>query len=189
MYRICIFCGARNGSVPKFREAAIELGRLIAENNFDLVYGGANVGLMSVVADAALQASGKVIGVIPEKQVEQGLAHNGLTTLKIVKSMHERKAMMAQLSDGFIALPGGFGTLEEIAEMITWSTMGLHQKPCGLLNINGFYDNLLSFFDNAVEHKFISRKQRGMVLVSSSVSDLLSKLQLSALGTTALVVV
>ncbi len=177
MRSICVFCGSKYGDQPEFRAAAIAAGQLIAKNKIELVYGGGHVGLMGALADAALAASGKVIGVMPEDLVAKEIAHKGLTELKVVKSMHERKATMAQLSDGFIALPGGYGTVEEFCEVITWSMLGIHKKPCGLLNINGYFDDLLKFFDTACKREFISADHRALILVSSSVDDLLDQMK------------
>jgi len=177
MQSICVFCGSHNGSNEKFTAAAVETGQLIAKKNLTLVYGGARVGLMGAVADAALRASGAVIGVIPESLVAKEIAHTGITELKIVKTMHERKAAMSELSDGFIALPGGYGTLEEFCEMLTWSMLGLRKAPCGLLNIDGFFDHLLRFFDWSAECDFISKEHRQLVLVSDSPVDLLKQME------------
>ena len=138
MKRVCVFCGSSIGAKPAYAEAARNMGRLIAERRIGLVYGGGNVGLMGVIADAALEAGGEVIGVIPLALADREIAHTGLTQLHIVDSMHTRKAMMAELSDAFIAMPGGVGTFEELFEAITWTQLGLHRKPCGLLNVDGF---------------------------------------------------
>jgi len=141
--RLCVFTGSSAGVRPEYREAARDLGRLLAQRGIGLVYGGARVGLMGAVADAALEAGGVVIGVIPQGLVAKEIAHTGLTELRVVASMHERKAMMADLADGFVALPGGWGTLEEFFEVLTWAQLGLHAKPCGLLNVGGYFDGLL----------------------------------------------
>ncbi len=177
MRSVCVFCGSRDGSKPEFKAAAIELGQLIAKDNIELIYGGGHVGLMGALADAALEASGKVIGVIPESLAKKEIAHFGLTELKVVKSMHERKAKMAELSDGFIAIPGGYGTLEEFCEVLTWSVLGIHKKPCGLLNVGGFYNDLLKFFDSLNGYDFITKEHRDLVLVSDSPADLLSQMK------------
>ncbi len=150
MNRISIFCGSSNGTRPEYLQVARRTGSLLADRGIGLVYGGANVGLMGAVADAALAKGGYVIGVIPRALVEKEVAHKHLTDLRVVGSMHERKATMAELSDAFIALPGGFGTMEEFVEVLTWSQLGLHAKPCGLLNVSGYYDPLLAFFRHAV---------------------------------------
>jgi uncharacterized protein (TIGR00730 family) len=149
--RLCVFCGSSTGRHPAFADAAQVLATELARRNIEIVYGGGNIGLMGVVADAALAAGGRVIGVIPEGLVARELAHPGVSALHVVASMHERKALMADLSDGFIALPGGFGTLEEFCEVVTWTQLGIHQKPCGLLNVEGYYDGLLAFFAHALQ--------------------------------------
>ena len=174
--RICVFCGSSLGARPSYAEAAEELGELFAFKGVALVYGGSKVGLMGVLADAALRAGGEVIGVIPQALVMKEVAHQDLTDLRIVGSMHERKAMMADLSDGFIALPGGFGTFEEFCEVLTWSQLGLHQKPCGLLNLHGYFDNLLKLFDQAVEERFLRPEHRAMVLDHEDPSVLIERL-------------
>jgi uncharacterized protein (TIGR00730 family) len=174
--RICVFCGSSLGARPSYAEAAEELGELFALKGFTLVYGGSKVGLMGVLADATLRAGGEVIGVIPHALVMKEIAHQDLTDLRIVGSMHERKAMMADLSDGFIALPGGFGTFEEFCEVLTWSQLGLHRKPCGLLNLHGYFDNLLKLFDQAVEERFLRPEHRAMVLDHEDPSVLIERL-------------
>src|ERR1043165_174167 len=143
--RVCVFCGSSPGARPEYRQAAEAMGRLLASRRIGLVYGGGNVGLMGLLADAALSAGGEVIGVIPRHLDAREVAHRGLPDLRVVASMHERKALMADLSDAFIALPGGLGTLEEMFEILTWAQLGLHRKPCGLLNVLGYFDRLLSF--------------------------------------------
>lgn len=167
MKSICVFCGSRPGTDPAYAEAAGSLGRTLAQNGITLVYGGGHVGLMGVVADAALDAGGEVIGVMPKALVEREIAHHTLTKLHVVRSMHERKALMAELSDGFIALPGGAGTLEEFFEVLTWAQLGEHRKPCGLLNVASYYDPLLTVFDHMVERGFVSREHRKLVLVET----------------------
>jgi uncharacterized protein (TIGR00730 family) len=162
--RICVFCGSNLGIKPVYRNAAAALALILAEHGIELVYGGGNVGLMGVLAKTTLAAGGRVIGVIPEALVAKEVGHHGLTELRIVKSMHERKALMADLSDGFIALPGGFGTFEEFCEIITWSQLGIHSKPCGLLNIHRYFDPLLALFDHAVGEGFLSPENRQLVL-------------------------
>jgi hypothetical protein len=174
--RICVFCGSNSGSEPSFAQAATELGTLLAHGGLGLVFGGGQVGLMGKVADAALAAGGEVIGVIPQTLVDRELAHRGLADLRVVGSMHERKALMADLSDAFIALPGGFGTLDEFCEIVTWAQIGLHRKPCGILNVDGYYDSLLRFVDRAVEHKFIRPAHRDMLIVDNDPSKLLARL-------------
>ncbi len=174
MKSICVFCGSSMGGRPEYETAAFELGESLAGNGRTLVYGGAHVGLMGVVADGALSAGGQVIGVLPEALAEKELAHEGLTQLHRVGSMHERKAMMAELSDGFIALPGGAGTLEEIFEIWTWGQLGYHQKPCGLLNVAGYYDALLRFLDFQVAEKFVKQGMRDILLSEERAEDLLN---------------
>jgi uncharacterized protein (TIGR00730 family) len=172
MKSICVFCGAHSGVHPGFEVAVAELGRFLAEQSIRVVYGGGHVGLMGVLADAALEAQGKVIGVIPEALKDRELAHGGLTELEVVRNMHDRKATMARLSDGFIAAPGGIGTLEEIFEIWTWGQLGLHQKPLGFLQVEGYFDQLLKFLDHATNEEFIRRRHRGMVQVNSDPSEL-----------------
>jgi uncharacterized protein (TIGR00730 family) len=174
--RICVFCGSSFGSRPEYRAAAAQVGALVARKGLGLVYGGSNVGLMSVVAEAALAGGGEVIGVIPEVLVAKEVAHQGLPDLRVVRSMHERKALMAELSSAFLALPGGFGTLEEFIEAVTWSQLGLHRKPCGLLNVCGYYDSLLALLDHAVEERFLRSENRALVLAESQAEPLIDKL-------------
>ena len=162
--RICVFCGSSAGVRPDYAEAAEALGHLLASRDIGIVYGGSHRGLMGTLADAALAAGGEVIGVIPRDMVEREVAHTGLSGLRIVESMHERKALMADLADGFIAMPGGFGTLDEFCEILTWAQLGLHAKPCGMLNVAGFFDPLLAAFDHAVAEGFIRPAHRGMMI-------------------------
>ena len=176
MKRICVFCGSNPGRGASYRQAAVEMGHLLAERGIGLVYGGGNVGLMGTVADAALEKGGYVTGVIPEALVQRELAHQGLQDLRVVRSMHERKALMADLSDGFIALPGGFGTFEEFCEVLTWSQLGIQQKPCGLLNVENYYQPLLSLFDHAVQEGFLMPENRKLVLAEKSPKSLLDGL-------------
>lgn len=176
MHSVCVFCGSNPGTDPAYTEAARSLGRMLAEANVRLVFGGGHVGLMGVVSNAALEAGGDIVGVIPKFLVERELAHEGLTDLRIVGSMHERKAMMSDLSEGFIALPGGTGTLEEFFEVLTWAQLGEHQKPCGLLNVAGYFDPLLTVFDQMVAKGFLSPSNRDLVLVDSDTDGLLQKL-------------
>ena len=171
--RLCVFCGSSHGANPAYAEAATKLGSEFARRGIELVYGGGNVGLMGVVADGVLAAGGKVIGVIPEALMAKELGHKGIQDLRVVKTMHERKAMMAELSDGFIALPGGIGTFEEFFEIVTWAQLGFHAKPCALLNINGFYDPLLRLVDHAIEERFIKASQRRILIVGSEIETLL----------------
>ncbi|AQZ95309.1 TIGR00730 family Rossman fold protein [Halopseudomonas phragmitis] len=171
--RICVFCGSSSGNRPDYLEAANQLGTALAKAGIGLVYGGAQVGLMGEVANAALAAGGEVIGVIPKALVDRELAHEGLTKLKVVGSMHERKAMMAELSDGFIALPGGVGTFEELFEVWTWAQLGHHRKPCAVFNVSGYYDKLIDFLDHCVEQGFFKPVYRDMLIVEPSVESLL----------------
>ncbi len=164
MPRICVFCGSSSGNNPAYSHAAEQLGRSLAERKIDLVYGGARVGLMGLLADTVLNNGGRVIGVMPEALVQKEIAHTGLTDLHVVESMHERKSKMADLADGFIAMPGGFGTLEEFCEVLTWSQLGLHRKNCGVLNVCGYYDGLLALFDHAVAEGFLKSSNRHLVL-------------------------
>jgi uncharacterized protein (TIGR00730 family) len=176
MKRICVYCGSSNGAREAYTAAARALGRALVRRDLGLVYGGSDAGLMGVLADTVLAEGGEVIGVIPEPLVVKEVAHKGLTELRIVRSMHERKAMMAELADGFIALPGGFGTLEEFCEIVTWIQLGLHRKPCGLLNIEGYYDGLLAFLDHAVAEGFIHPGYRAMVLNGAQAEHLVEKI-------------
>lgn len=173
MKAVCVFCGSNFGNGERYAEAARETGGALARAGLTLVYGGARVGLMGTVADAALEAGGEVVGVLPTALQEKELAHEGLSELHIVDSMHERKATMAELSDAFIALPGGAGTLEELFEIWTWGQLGLHQKPCGFLNTAGFYDQLLAFLDHQRDEGFVKDAMRDMLKVAESPSDLL----------------
>lgn len=173
MRRVCVFCGSSPGVHPEYREVAARLGRQLAHDGIGLVYGGASIGLMGTVADAAREAGGEVIGVIPRSLVDLEVAHNGLDDLRIVGSMHERKALMSELSDAFVALPGGIGTLEEIFEVWTWAQLGSHAKPCAFLNVRGFYDSLLGFLDHVVEDGFLRPVHRDMVLVETEPEALL----------------
>lgn len=177
MKRLCVFCGSSKGSRTVYAEAAEQLGTLLARRGIELVYGGGCVGLMGIVADATLRAGGHVIGVIPQALVIKEVVHEGLLDLRVVKSMHERKALMADLSDAFIALPGGFGTYEEFCEILTWAQLGLHKKPFGLLNVAGFYDPLLALFDHAVAEEFIRPGHRELVLVDANAETLLQHLE------------
>jgi uncharacterized protein (TIGR00730 family) len=174
--RVCIFCGSSTGLQPEYREAAEAIAIHLAQRRVDVVFGGGCVGLMGVVADTALAHGGHVIGVIPSALVAREIAHRGLPDLRIVSSMHERKALMASLSDAFIALPGGFGTFEEFCEVVTWTQLGLHRKPCGLLNIAGYYDPLVALFDRAVADGFIRPENRGIVVTESDPEALIDRL-------------
>jgi uncharacterized protein (TIGR00730 family) len=176
MNRLCVFCGSNFGARPDYSEAARTFGAAIAGQGLGLVYGGGSVGLMGIVADAVLAAGGEVIGVIPQTLWDRELGHRGLTKLHIVSSMHERKALMAELSDGFVALPGGIGTFEELFEAWTWSQLGVHRKPCGLLDVAGFYTRLLEFIEHCVAERFIRPENRAMLLVESDPTILLRRL-------------
>ncbi len=173
MRSLCIFCGSNPGRQPAYMESVRTLGHALAAEKIRVVYGGAHVGTMGALADTVLEAGGEVVGVIPEQQVGDEVAHQGLTELHVVGSMHERKALMAELSDGFIALPGGLGTLEEFAEVVTWSQLGLHRKPTGLLNTAGYYDALLQFLDHAVAESFLRPQDRALILAETQVRPLL----------------
>jgi uncharacterized protein (TIGR00730 family) len=173
MRRLCVFCGSSSGNRKSYRAAAEELGGFLASKKIGLVYGGGKVGLMGALADAALAAGGEVIGVIPEHLMAREVGHMGLTDMRVVGSMHERKALMADLSDAFVALPGGYGTFEEFCEVLTWSQLGLHQKPCGLLNVEGYYSPLLEMFDRAVEERFLKSENRGIVLSHERIPTLI----------------
>lgn len=176
MQRVCVYCGSNFGDRPSYKLAAQRLGKELVSHNIGLVYGGGNVGLMGAIADAVLAAGGGVIGVIPRALVEKEIAHTGLSQLRVVESMHERKALMAELSDAFIAMPGGFGTLEEFFEITTWTQLGFHKKACGLLNVDGFYDGLLAFLDQATEEKFVRPDHRAIVLAETDPAALIERL-------------
>ena len=175
--RVCVFAGSSPGAQSAYADTVRDLGRELAARELELVYGGANVGLMGVLADAVLECDGRVIGVIPEALVLREVAHRGLSDLRIVSSMHERKAVMSDLSDCFVAVPGGLGTLEELFEVVTWSQLGLHAKPCGLLNVLGYFDRLLSFLDQAVEERFLRPEHRAMIETATSSQELLDSLE------------
>jgi uncharacterized protein (TIGR00730 family) len=171
--RVCVYAGSNAGARPAYAATAAELARVLVARGIGVVFGGGNVGLMKVVADATMAAGGEVIGIIPEALMAREVGHRDITELRIVRSMHERKSLMADLSDGFVALPGGFGTIEEIIEIATWAQLGLHAKPLGLLNIDGFYDALLAFFDHAVVEGFLRPQHRAMLLVAREPEQLL----------------
>jgi uncharacterized protein (TIGR00730 family) len=170
---VCVFCGSSCGSRPEYKRAAEEMGALLASRKIRLIYGGGNVGLMGAVADASLAAGGAVTGVIPQALMDREIAHRGLTELRVVKSMHERKAMMADLAGAFVALPGGFGTFEEFFEVLTWTQLGLQQKACGLVNVMGYYDSLLSLLEKAEEEGFLPAAHRKLVLAADSAGEVL----------------
>jgi len=175
MRAICVFCGSSPGAVGKYAEVARELGRQLVRRELELVYGGGRVGLMGVLADAVLDAGGRVTGVIPEALERREVAHGGVTDLRVVASMHERKALMADLSDGFVTLPGGLGTLDETFEILTWAQLGIHAKPCGFLNVAGYFDRLFSFLDHAAAQRFLSQEHRDMILVDTLPEGLLER--------------
>ncbi len=173
MNSVCVFCGSSEGSRPSYAETAREMGAQIARSGLTLVYGGGKVGLMGAVADAALEEGGEVVGVIPEALVAKEIAHPSLTKLHVVGSMHERKMLMNDLSDGFVALPGGFGTLEEYFEVLSWAQLGIHAKPCALLDVDGFWEPLASLFDHAVDEGFVHPDHHSLVLTESDPARLL----------------
>ena len=171
-----MFCGSSSGRSPQYRTAAETVGRFLAQRGIGVVYGGGKVGLMGCVADAALAAGGTVIGVIPEVLFEKEIGHTGLTQMHVVRNLHERKAMMADLSDAFVALPGGYGTLEEFCEVITWSQLSLHRKPCGFVNVGGYWNPMAQMFDQAVREGFLKPANRNIVLVDEDIEVLLTKM-------------
>jgi uncharacterized protein (TIGR00730 family) len=176
MRSLCVFCGSSSGARHDYTATARRLGAVLAGRHVRLVYGGARVGLMGEVADAVLGGGGEVTGVIPEALRAREVAHTGLADLRVVSSMHERKALMADLSDGFVAIPGGAGTLEEFFEVWTWAQLGIHCKPCGLLNVAGYFDGLLTFLDHAVDERFLRREHRAIVLVDDDPDRLLDRM-------------
>lgn len=171
--KLCVYCGSNPGRDRIYSDGASSLAQALVHRNIGLVYGGASIGIMGLLADYVLKAGGHVTGVIPESLVKKEVAHYGLTELRVTRSMHERKSIMAEISDGFIALPGGIGTLEEIFEVWTWAQLGLHGKPCGLLNIAGYFDNLCKFFDHTVTEQFVKQPHRSMLFVENSAEQLL----------------
>jgi uncharacterized protein (TIGR00730 family) len=177
MKRVCVFLGSSSGVDPPFRSAAADLGRALAERDLELIYGGGSVGLMGVLADAVLAAGGRATGVIPERLMEREVGHSALSDLLVVPNMHARKAKMAELSDAFLALPGGLGTLEEFFETLTWAQLGYHAKPIGLLQVNGYFDRLLDFLDHTVAAGFVSRHHRRLFIVENTVQAMLDALQ------------
>jgi len=174
---ICVFCGSNSGVNPAYAEAAKQLGYLLAENDIRLVFGGGNVGLMGIIADAVLEKGGEAIGVIPHFLMAKEVGHTGLTEMKLVDTMHQRKELMAELSDAFITMPGGIGTMEEFFEIFTWGQLGLHPKPFGILNVGGYYDHLLAFFDTMVQERFLSDSNYKMLYASKEPATLLKELQ------------
>jgi uncharacterized protein (TIGR00730 family) len=174
--RVCVFCGSSPGARPAYAEATTELARVLVAEGLELVYGGADVGLMGTLADTVLAEGGEATGVIPRALVEKEIAHNGLSDLRVVGSMHERKALMADLSDAFVALPGGLGTLEELLEIYTWAQLGLHQKPCALLDVEGYYAGVAAFLGHAVEERFLREEHRAMLIVEREPRALIDRL-------------
>jgi uncharacterized protein (TIGR00730 family) len=177
MKRVCVYCGSNVGRQRAYAQAAKDLAHAMVKRQIDLVYGGASVGVMGVLANAVLAAGGHVIGIVPQTLVDREVAHTGLSELRVVTSMHERKTLMAELSDGFIALPGGLGTLEELFEILTWAQLGLHQKPCGLLNSCDYYRSLIDFLDHAVAEQFLDKVYRAMLLVEEQPERLLERFE------------
>ncbi|WP_158999204.1 LOG family protein [Pigmentibacter ruber] len=174
MKSICVFCGSNDGAKGIYIETAKALGKYLANKNITLIYGGGNVGLMGSIANSVLQNGGKVIGVMPEYLVKKEIAHKNLTELHIVESMHERKALMAKLADGFIALPGGFGTFEELLEIVTWAQLLYHKKPCAILNVEGFFDYLIKFIEHAVNEEFIKKENGKLLICENNIENLFS---------------
>ncbi|HWU97682.1 MAG TPA: TIGR00730 family Rossman fold protein [Oxalicibacterium sp.] len=177
MKSICVYCGSSFGNQPVYAEAARAMASEMVENNIELVYGGGKVGLMGVIADEILKLGGKATGVIPQALMDKEVGHTGLTHLHIVQNMHERKALMAELAEGFVAMPGGIGTLEELFEILTWSQLGFHQKPIGVLNVDGFYDGLIAFLQAQVRHGFVKPEQAELMLHATTAPALLQRLQ------------
>ncbi len=177
MQRICVFCGSSPGARPAYAEATAEVGRLLAGEGIGVVYGGGHVGLMGVLADAAMEAGGEVIGVMPQALVDREIAHTGIADLRVVRSMHERKALMAELADAFVALPGGAGTLDELFEIYTWSQLGIHAKPCGLLDVEEYWAGLTAFLDHAVAERFLREEHRASLIVEREPARLLERLR------------
>ena len=175
--RICVYCGSTTGTRPTFAMAAAGLGQLLAREGVGIVYGGASVGLMGIVADAALAAGGEVIGVLPDKLFEREVAHAGLTELHLVSSMHERKALMSELADAFVALPGGYGTIEEVVEAVTWTQLGIHSKPVGLLDVDGYFEHLVAFLDRGVADGLLRPESRELLLCDDDPARLLERLR------------
>jgi uncharacterized protein (TIGR00730 family) len=175
--RVCVYCGSNTGSRPAFAVAAAGLGRLLADQGIGVVYGGAAVGLMGIVADATLEAGGEVIGVMPDKLFDHEIGHDGLTELRVVASMHERKALMSELADAFIALPGGYGTIEEVVEAVTWTQLGIHDKPVGLLDVDGYFEQLVAFLDRAVGDELLRPDSRALLLHDDDGPRLLERLR------------
>ena len=180
MKRLCVFCGSHTGTRPDFRKEARNLGQAMVRRGLGLVFGAGHIGLMGVLADAVLEAGGQAIGVIPQSMVDRELAHTGLSELRIVQTMHQRKALMADLADAFAALPGGFGTADELFEILTWAQLGMHHKPIGLLNVAGFFDPLLAWLDRTVEEGLVRSVHRRLLRAAASAEELLDRLGLTA---------
>lgn len=176
MRRICVFCGSNFGKHPSYRRVAEELGRRMAGRGTGIVYGGGNVGLMGALADAALEAGGEVIGIVPRMLSEREVAHQGVTELKVVETMHERKALMVELSDAFLSLPGGIGTMDEFFETLTWAQLDIHRKPCGILNLNGYYDHIVGQLDRFVEDGFLSASNRRLLIIREDLDSMMHAL-------------
>ncbi len=177
MKRICVFCGSSPGLQPEYNEVAQQLGRMLVKKNIGLVYGGGRVGIMGKIAQTVMESGGEVIGVIPKGLAEKEVAYTELVDLRVVDSMHSRKALMVELSEGFIALPGGLGTIEEFFEVLTWGQLGIHQKPCGLLNVKGYYNKLIGFIDHATNEQFIEKEHRTMILMDERPEGLLDQFE------------
>ena len=177
MRRICVYCGSKTGDHHSYVKAAAQLGECLARGRHGLVYGGGSVGLMGIIADAVLSARGEIIGVIPERLATNELLHSRVPDMRVVSNMHERKALMAELADGFIAMPGGFGTLEELFEVVTWAQLGFHQKRIGLLNVNGYFDSLIAFIDHSIAEGFVKRANRELFVVSDDPANILQRLE------------
>jgi hypothetical protein len=175
--RICVFCGTNAGARPEYGAAARELGKLLAEEDIELVYGGASVGIMGELADAVHEHGGHVTGIIPQQLVKKEAAHTGIPDLIVVASMHQRKSQMADMSDGFIALPGGIGTMEGFFEILTWGQLGIHRKPSGLLNVAGYFDDLIKFLDHAVAEGFLTEEHRATIMVETEAKKLLKRMR------------
>lgn len=177
LHTVCVFCAAGDGRDPVYVKQALEMGRYLAESGRRIVYGGGRTGLMGALAEGALAAGGEIIGIMPKHLVDHEVAHTGLTELRVVASMHERKALLAELSDGFLAMPGGLGTLEELFEIWTWGQLGLHRKPYGVLNVNGYFSPLLQFLDHAVTEQFVRPEYRALLVVDAEPAALIAQME------------
>jgi uncharacterized protein (TIGR00730 family) len=180
MNALCVFCGSSPGVRPEYRQTALKLGTLLAQRDTKLVYGGGNIGLMGIIADSCMAAGGEVVGVIPKALLDKEHGHLGITRLEVVTTMHERKARMAMLADGFLALPGGIGTFEELFEAMTWAQLGIHAKPVALLNTSGFFNPLLALLDSAVDEGFLRSEHRNLLIVSDSIHAVIEEMEASA---------